>query len=192
LASDRLLNETLPDFPTLWRTIGNPRVRYAGTVGGNLMSAMPHYDALPALLALGAEAMVTDRSGRISPIELPALRNHGGVLVRIRVRTARRRLLADRSLHPIVSVYLSAGIEAGCFTSARLAIGCAYTQAAAIELPLVGIPVTAVGSDADTLARAAMASLPEPTDDGLASGSYRRRMIEVLARRLLIRLGSQS
>ena len=38
----------------IWRSIANPRVRLAGTLGGNLMPAAPHYDAWPALLALGA------------------------------------------------------------------------------------------------------------------------------------------
>ena len=41
---------------------------HAGTLGGNLMSAMPHYDALPALLALGAQALVFDRAAAHSDV----------------------------------------------------------------------------------------------------------------------------
>jgi carbon-monoxide dehydrogenase medium subunit len=59
------------------------------------------------------------------------------------------------------------------------------------ELPVAGIPAATLGSNAGDLAHVAAGSLPEPVDDGLASGSYRRRMIEVLARRLLIKLGSR-
>ena len=192
LAGDALLSEAVPDLPALWRTIANPRVRYAGTIGGNLMSAMPHYDAMPALLALGAEAVVVDHAGASSRVELSALRDRGDILARIVIRGDRRVLLADRSLHPIVSVYLGVEIEAGRISSARLAIGCAYAQASFVTLPLGGIAVAAAGADAAALARTAAASLPEPTGDGLASTSYRRRMIEVLARRLLIKLGSRA
>src|SRR5476649_2491832 len=62
LAHSAMLADVLPDFPAIWRTIANPRVRFVGTLGGNLMSAAPHYDAWPALLALGADALVFDRS----------------------------------------------------------------------------------------------------------------------------------
>lgn len=61
-----------------------------------------------------------------------------------------------------------------------------------IGLPVAGAPVASLGSDAGDLARLVASALPEPINDGLASGSYRRRMIEVLARRLLIKLGSLS
>jgi carbon-monoxide dehydrogenase medium subunit len=194
LARSTLLAELLPDLPAVWRTLANPRVRSAGTIGGNLMSAMPHYDAWPALLALGAEAVALDRSGARLASDLRALRGRADIIlgqVRVPVDSFRRRLLADRSLHPIVSVYLGANIENGKVHSARIAVGCAYAQAAMVELPIASVPAATLGSDAAELARAAAGPLPEPISDGLASGSYRRRMIEVLARRLLIKLGSQ-
>jgi carbon-monoxide dehydrogenase medium subunit len=195
LAHSKMLADLIPDFPVIWRTIANPRVRLAGTLGGNLMSAAPHYDAGPALLALGADAVVFDRSGAPAVVELPALRGRDGILlgqVRIGGAAVRRRLLADRSLHPIVSVYLGASIDHGKVRSARIVAGCAHAQAVMAELPVAGAAVAMLGSDAGDLARTVAGSLPEPIGDGLASGPYRRRMIEVLARRLLIKLGSQS
>jgi carbon-monoxide dehydrogenase medium subunit len=194
-ADSTVLADVLPDLPGIWRSIANPRVRYVGTVGGNVMSAMPHYDALPALLALGAEASVYDRSGAPAIMKLQALRGRDDLLlgeIRIGVTSGRKRLLADRTLHPMVSIYLGASIDDGKVRSARVTVGCAYDQCAVVELSLDGVPVATLGSDAGELARAAAGSLPEPIDDGLASASYRRRMIEVLARRLLIKLGSQS
>ena len=195
LADSTMLADLLPDFTAIWRTIANPRVRSAGTLGGNVMSAAPHYDAWPALLALGAEALVFDRSGSPTSVELPALHDRDDSIlgqIRIRAVSPHRRLLADRSLHPIVSVYLGAGIDNGTVRSARIVAGCAHAQAVMTELPVAGTSVASLGSDAGDLARAAAGSMPEPISDGLASGSYRRRMIEVLARRLLIKLGSQS
>ncbi len=195
IADSTMLADLLPNWPAIWRTIGNPRVRFAGTLGGNLMSAAPHYDAWPALLALGADAVVFDRLGAPATVKLSTLRGRDDVVlgqVCIGVASSQRRLLADRSLHPIVSVYLGADIDNGKVRSARIVAGCAHAQAVMSELQVVDTPVASLGSDAGELARAVAASLPEPISDGLASGFYRRRMIEVLARRLLIKLGSQS
>jgi carbon-monoxide dehydrogenase medium subunit len=128
-------------------------------------------------------------------VELSTLRGRDDVIlgqVRICAASSQRRLLADRSLHPIVSVYLGACIDSGTVRSARIVAGCAHAQAVMIGLPVAGAPVASLGSDAGDLARLVAGALPEPINDGLASGSYRRRMVEVLARRLLIKLGSQS
>jgi len=197
LAHSALLADLIPDLPSIWRTIANPRVRFVGTLGGNLMAAMPQYDAWPALLALGADVVVFDRSGQPATLALPALRGGDDIIlgilgqVRIGATSRQRRLLADRSLHPIVSVYLGASIDHGTVLSARIVAGCAHAQAVMAELPVAGTPVASLGSDAGQLARAVAGSLPEPIGDGLASASYRRRMIEVLSRRLLIKLGSR-
>ncbi len=194
LAKSNVLAERLPDLAAIWRSIANPRVRYVGTIGGSLMSAMPHYDAWPALLALGAETIVFDRSGARSTVKLSALRERDNVLlgqVNVPGSPFQHRLFADRSLHPIVSVYLGASIDNGVVRSARIAVGCAYALAVSVELPVNGEPLAVLGAGAALLARRAAILLPEPVSDGLASGSYRHRMIEVLARRLLIKLGSQ-
>lgn len=193
LAQSEVLTELLPDLPAIWRTIANPRVRSAGTIGGNLMSAMPHYDAWPALLALGAQAVAIDRSGAHSAFDLRMVHGRDDIiLAQVRLpMTPSRRLLADRSLHPIVSVYLGAIVEDGIVLSVRVAMGCAYAQPATVELPVAGVPVATLGVDAAELARAAATPLPGAISDGLASGSYRQRMVEVLVRRLLIKLGSQ-
>src|SRR5262249_28430705 len=73
IINDATLMEVLPDWPAIWRGVANPRVRHAGTVGGNLMSAMPHYDAGPALLALAASAMTINSSGASASLALAAL-----------------------------------------------------------------------------------------------------------------------
>lgn len=195
LAGDATLSDLVPDLPAIWRTLANPRVRYVGTIGGNLMSAKPHYDAWPALLALGADAVMFDGYGARSAVELSRLRECGepAVLARLRIPVApfRHRLIADRSLHPYVSVYLGISIAADTVLSARVAVGCAFLQAKVVALPASDRPVAALGSDAASLARHAIDVLPAPIGDGMASADYRRRMIEVLTRRLLIKMGSQ-
>src|SRR5882757_9904849 len=86
---DSLLAGLLPDWPAIWRGIANPRVRHAGTLGGNLMSALPHYDAGPALLALGASAVATTVSGASETLELAGLGKRNDVILeRIRIPVA--------------------------------------------------------------------------------------------------------
>jgi carbon-monoxide dehydrogenase medium subunit len=186
------LASVVPGLSALWHEIANPRVRHTGTLGGNLMSGLPHYDAGPALLALAAEATLSTSAGSRSTISIDALADHRGALlesVAFRVAPA-LHLLADRSLHPMLSVYLGASSADGQLLTARVTVGCAYTQAPAVDLPVAGKPLRTIADNAADLARAVVGEVPPPIGDGLASGSYRRRMMEVLIRRLLVRLGA--
>jgi CO/xanthine dehydrogenase FAD-binding subunit len=64
-----LLGELLPGLAIASRTVGSPQIRNRGTIGGNLGSASPAGDALPPLLAGGAEVEVASaRGGRRLPI----------------------------------------------------------------------------------------------------------------------------
>jgi CO/xanthine dehydrogenase FAD-binding subunit len=58
------LGERLPGLAMASRTIGSPQIRNRGTVGGNLGTASPAGDALPSLLACGAEVEVASAAGR--------------------------------------------------------------------------------------------------------------------------------
>jgi carbon-monoxide dehydrogenase medium subunit len=194
IARSDLLGEIAPDLVTLWRTIANPRVRYAGTIGGNLMSGQPHYDAAPALLALAAEAILHTAAG-VRTIGIERLADHTGALLDgISIpATPPLRLLADRSLHPALSIYLGARVDRGELVTARVAIGCACERPVAVDLPLGGEAVSGLAAKAGEIVRAVAATLPaEMIDDGLASAAYRRRMCDVLIRRLLVRLGAHA
>jgi aerobic carbon-monoxide dehydrogenase medium subunit len=194
IAHNDLLGEAAPDLVTLWRTIANPRVRYAGTIGGNLMSGQPHYDAAPALLALAAEAVLHTAAGaRTTGID--RLADHPGALLDSIsfAATPPLRLLADRSLHPALSVFLGARVDRGELCAARIAIGGACERPVAVDLPLGREAISGLAAKAGEIVRAVAATLPaEMIDDGLASAAYRRRMCDVLIRRLLVRLGAHA
>jgi aerobic carbon-monoxide dehydrogenase medium subunit len=193
IAGSDLLAEAAPDLAALWRTIANPRVRHTGTLGGNLMSGQPHYDAAPALLALGAEATVHTATG-VRTIGIDGLARHPGVLLgSVSIAETPPRLLADRSLHPVLSVYLGFCIDRGKLVTSRFAIGCGCERPVAADLPLGDEPIPGLAARAGEVARAVAATLPaEMINDGLASAAYRRRMCEVLIRRLLVRLAAHA
>lgn len=61
----RLMRE-LPDQVVLWqaaRTVGSPQIRNRGTVGGNLGTASPAGDALPALAVYDADVVLASVAG---------------------------------------------------------------------------------------------------------------------------------
>jgi carbon-monoxide dehydrogenase medium subunit len=185
IAASPVVRETLPDLAALWPSIANPRVRYTGTIGGNVMAGRPDYDGLPALLALGATASIaTDASER--HVTLDQL---GGLVTSFLIPDPTTcRLYADRSLRPALTVWLGLTVIAGYVMALRLAVGAAHPQPVCVDLPL-DLPITALGAEAARIAAAALDRLPEPTSDGRASAAYRRRMVGVLARRILVRVG---
>ena len=164
IESDPLVNAHRPDLAAAWRTIGNVRIRAAGTLGGNLAAFHPGYDAAPILAAAGADLVFAEPDGaeaHCAVADLPRDR----LIVGCEVPLA-GRVVYDRSLKPVVSV--AVGDHA-------TAVGCAYTE----------MHVIPHGASDPARLRAALAELPDPLDDVFASAAYRRRMIGVLIDRCL-------
>lgn len=165
LAADPTVRAIFPDLAAIWAGIGNPRVRAAGTVGGNLTVAAPHYDAAPLVAVLDGRLDYEDGDRRLlSCIDIPA-----GEPVSVRY---------EKSHKPVVSVATAARRDPKAGTwRARVAIGCAFPRP---------VDITVSGpAPVDELAHDVVRDLPEPLDDHIASAGYRRRLIEVLLRRAL-------
>jgi CO/xanthine dehydrogenase FAD-binding subunit len=158
IESDPLVTDHRPDLQAAWATVGNVRIRRAGTVGGNLLAFDATYDAAPILAVAGAVLVWADGS-RCSVVDRSS---SNGLLVAVEVPVA-GTVLFDRSLKPTVTVALG---EAG------VAIGCAYPEVLVLNRP-------SMPDDIDAW------NLPEPTGDAFASATYRARMVKVLAKRLL-------
>ena len=164
IESDPLVQAHRPDVAAAWRTIGNVRIRAAGTLGGNLAAFHPGYDAAPILAAAGAEIVVAEPDGteRRCPVaDVPRNRLIIGCEVPLD-----GRVIYDRSLKPVASV--AVGDQA-------IAVGCAYAQTHVIPH----------GAASPEGAAAAVAALPDPIEDAFATAAYRRRMIDVLVNRCL-------
>jgi len=175
-----------PDLADVWKLLANPRVRYAGTVGGNLMASNASYDAAPILAALGATARFTDARGARTMAVAQAA-GDAALLVSIDVPVG-TRLLVDRSMRPVASVALGLDIQNGLIARARVGIGCAYVGAAAWQLPIVEpLAPVRLAMAADATAASFARSLPDPVSDWKAGTMHRRRIVAALLRRLLER-----
>ena len=153
--TSELVQRLRPDLQAAWRTVGNVRIRRAGTVGGNLLAGESGYDAAPILAAVGARLMWSDGSTTTSVDPGPA----SALLLDIEV-PLHGSVRFDRSLKPVVSVAVGPG---------GVGVGCAGSR------PMLFTVDEAV-DPRQTVDRC--------SDDAFASARYRSRMIAVLAARL--------
>jgi len=128
IETDPLLQKLLPAFQDAWKTIGNIRVRMAGTIGGNIMADDPGYDGRILLGVLcGTLEFVTGDGKKKSVLasntgwQPPRSAVLESVLIPIRPGVM---LTFDRSLKPAVSVAVSLEND-----TARVGIGCAFDSA---------------------------------------------------------------
>lgn len=191
------------------RVIGGPQIRNAGTLVGNLVTALPAADAALALIALNAEAEVVSPAGRAW---LPLAEFHEGIrrcrvnpceqiITRLRFRPlgadfgCAQERLARRKVHalPILNVAAVAALRQGVFSDVRIVVG-----------PVATRPLRARETEAFLKGRAAepalireaaalTASLCHPRDSLLrGSGEYRQDLVGVMVRRALERVAGLS
>ncbi|MGH7302218.1 MAG: FAD binding domain-containing protein [Candidatus Rokuibacteriota bacterium] len=200
----RVVREGWPLLAEAVRRVATPAIRTSGTIGGNLAYAEPASDPAPALLCHGAEVrLVGPRGARTVPIGrffkgfYEAALEPGEIVTAVRVPPppagARGGYVKFTSRSeedkPLVGVAALIVLDAsGRCGDARIALGGAAPtpiRAAAAETALRGEVLT------DAVARAAAeaaAQDAEPLSDLMGSAEYRREMIRVWVRRLLVAL----
>lgn len=189
----------LPPLGALVRRIGSRQIRNLGTLGGNVCTASPIGDTLPALLALGAGMEIRSRRGRrliaadefftgyrrtalaadeiLEAVRVP-LPDHGQVFETYKV--AKRH---DQDIAALIGAFAIA-VDAGTVRSARVAYGgmaATPARAPACEAVLTGSPWSRVTVEA---AAAALARDFDPISDLRAGADYRRQVAANLLRRL--------
>lgn len=185
------------------RTVGSPQIRNAATVGGNVGTASPAGDGLPVLSALEAVVHVASTSGRrdvafadfaiapkrtvlqpgelITGVTIPVLSGFQGYS-KVGVRNA--MVIATASACLVVD-------PVG--RSVRLALGSVgpvilrAPEAEAIASAAIDFEANTIGPAAIRAFGEAAGAAARPIDDHRSSAAYRRRAIEVLARRLITR-----
>ncbi|CEP69196.1 FAD-binding, type 2 [Moorella glycerini] len=136
VGSSPLVSLWAPALAQAVRTVGSPQIRNVGTIGGNIATASPAGDSLPALVAHQAEALVENWQGQrrvtiesllqnpdealkpgeiIREIQIPAECRPLGYFLKL----GRRNALAISRMSVAIVVF----IQGGLITRAYLAIG---------------------------------------------------------------------
>lgn len=193
METDDIVRRVAPELSDAWATIGNVRVRLAGTIGGNLMTPNPNYDA--GVLLRAVDARVRFAWLETEKLVRPAEDNDWAVpreaiLTEVLVpKHAERRLAFDRSLKPAISVAVSLEQNDGEWT-ARAAIGCARERPYCASLGTARDPKELAAS-ANDIGQRFCEALTDVKDDVFGSAAYRRRMAAVLVARQLKALAGE-
>lgn len=176
----------LPDLAAAFAQVANIRVRHAATLGGNIMARNPHYDVVPALLALDAKLVFLDRDGRRHCIDPAEATMPESVLEAIEIPlTPERRFVFERSYKPVLSLAVAVQRRRDGLAG-RAAVGCAHSRPVALALDLgQAAERAALAARADAVAADFAARLPAPLGDTAASSEYRRSLARVLLSRAL-------
>ncbi|MCC6470670.1 MAG: xanthine dehydrogenase family protein subunit M [Alphaproteobacteria bacterium] len=181
------------------RMIGSYQIQNRASIGGNVCNAAPSADAVPALICLGARAVVAGPGGRRDePVEAlfagPGRTTLGprDVLVSLRLPPAAKRSAAaylrftPRREMDIAVAGVGAWLrldERGAVAEARLtlaAVGPTPIRAAQAERLLIGEkPSAKLVAEAAALA----ARDARPISDTRGSAEYRRELVKTLAAR---------
>jgi CO/xanthine dehydrogenase FAD-binding subunit len=196
--ADILANRDLAFLHPAARIVGGPAVRAMATVGGNLFAAAPYGDLATALLALDAIVNVQGAYGGAQqmPIEqfLQSRDRATGLVTSVTVpRPAGPDAFRFRKVSrvkpkgvSVLSIAALLPITGGRLSNVRVAYGAMAPtpiRARAVERALEGRSRDAAGL-APALAAAAEGT--SPATDALATAWYRREVLPVHLRRLLL------
>lgn len=203
LARDAAFRAEHPGVVEAATMIGSLQIQSRASLGGNLANAAPSADAVPILVALGAEADVAGPNGvrSIAVQRIPAGPGRtslgpGELVVAIRLppkrsRTAARYLRATPRREMDIAI---AGAAAALTLDDN-----GHIERARVTLASVGpVPIVAEGAEKALIgerpslaafaeAAAAAARDARPISDTRGSAAYRRELVAVLTRRALER-----
>ena len=195
---DILANRDLAFLHPAARIVGGPAVRAMATVGGNLFAAAPYGDLATALLALDAIVNVQGAYGGAQqvPIDqfLQSRDRATGLVTSVTVpRPASPDAFRFRKVSrvkpkgvSVLSIAAHLPLAGGRLSNVRIAYGAMAPtpiRARAVERALEGRSLDAAGI-APALAAATEGT--SPATDALASAWYRREVLPVHLRRLLL------
>ncbi len=201
LTTDPLVARFTPILARAAAAVGGPAIRHMGTIGGNVVTASPAGDTLPALhVCDGAVEVRSGRESRLVPVREfiigpgKTVLGPGELVTALVVPKVDRfhiqhvEKVGRRNALAVAVVSLAALIRSGpdgVVEEARLAwgsVGPTVIREPAVEALLVGEPLSA-----ESLERAADAARKavRPMDDVRAGAAYRRQVAGNLLLRLL-------
>ena len=195
-----LVREHAPLLATAAASLGAAQLQTVATIGGNIVSADPAADLVPALVAYEAEAEILtagDRA-RVAAVEdivrkRPALgaRELLG-LIRVPVTTHRasyQKMTTRRGLEmSLVAVAISCRMSGEVVADAKIAlagVAPSVMRARSAEEALIG---SRLGPEIAQVAGERAAAASQPTSDERASAQYRRSLVATLTQRAVMEL----
>jgi CO/xanthine dehydrogenase FAD-binding subunit len=194
------LGDRLPGLAAASRTVGSPQIRNRGTVAGNLGTSSPAGDALPPLLAAGAEVVLASAGGErrlpiaefclgpkrsaLRPDELiAAVRTPAATGPQLFAKVGTRNAMVIA----VVSFALDLDMERRRVGAAIGSAGPTPLRAVAAERFLEGVLADGSRLSDSAVRRFAelVAGAASPIDDVRGTAAYRRHALAVLARRTL-------
>jgi xanthine dehydrogenase small subunit len=193
-----LKNRELEFLHPVAGTVGGPAVRSAATIGGNLFAETPYGDLTVALLAL--DAMVSVHGG-YSAREVPLAelltqreRDTPGVVEQVTIeRPTQQSTFRFRKVSrvrpkgiSVLSIAAYLPTSGGRIQGARIAYGAMAPTP--IRAPAVERALESRSLDRDGIGQALAVAAADcaPADDAIASAWYRREVLPVYLRRLLL------
>jgi xanthine dehydrogenase iron-sulfur cluster and FAD-binding subunit A len=189
--------------------VGAPQIRTRATVVGNLVTASPANDTIPALIALAAELRLVGPAGErvlaladfyqgvrrtalvpgelLREVRLPCLQpQQRGIFLKLGLRRAQ----AIAVVNVAVVLTFAEDDPTSEVLGARIALGCVaptVVRAAAAEALLLGHPLSA---EACTHAAQLALEAVSPIDDVRGSAAYRREAVRALVTQALARIAA--
>ena len=201
IMADPLIARLVPAMVSAAHSIGAPQTRNRGTIGGNLVTAVPSLDSGPVLVALDAQLHLASVSGvRTVPIESFFVGPRRTVLqpdeLLVDIVIPRAMLgrpaafwkfgLRKGQALALVNAASSLSVEEGSIRDVRIALGAVaptVVRSRHAEAMLAG-QVPPLDGLLDRAAEAAVGDT-RPIDDFRASAAYRRELVVVGVRRTL-------
>jgi CO/xanthine dehydrogenase FAD-binding subunit len=207
LRRDARVVGTIPMLAEMARDVGAVQIQTRGTLAGNIASASPAADGVPALMALGGVVVLASAQGeRRVPLERfftgyrKTVLRKDELIAAIDVRIPKYgavvtwRKVGTRLAQAISKVALAAAIEvdgAGIVTRARFGMA----SVAPVTTPLEGVRRLVEGKALGSIDRAALdgavAGEIKPIDDVRSTGEYRLHVAKTLVWRALEGAGAR-
>ncbi|MDD2999458.1 MAG: xanthine dehydrogenase family protein subunit M [Candidatus Riflebacteria bacterium] len=198
IISDPLVKEYFPVLTKAASTVGAVQIRNAATIGGNIANASPAGDTIPALYSLEAVVIITGGQGqRQVPIDKfftgpgKSVLRTGEIIeafsLPLRKTSGSFLKLGERRAHAISKINMAVSTWNDGKNHFRVAMGSVAPTVLRCEkaeavLEGAGLPLTE--EILEQAAEIAM-STASPISDIRSTGSYRKRMAGVLAKRAL-------
>jgi carbon-monoxide dehydrogenase medium subunit len=180
---------SLPALAAAWGSIATVRIRYRGTLGGNLLARRFRYE-LPIIFSALDGHMHFQAGEDLATLPVSSLWDSdagiSGILTSVSVETGTLLWYGyERSMRPVSTVSLAVRKHAVAGLAITAVCGSEYRRP--FVLSHAAEASTIAELDADFVGTALAAQLPDEAGDYAGTIAYRRHLVSVLTRRLLAR-----